>query len=76
MLHLWEVLDFVADGELLDKTDKANLQATCRALRNAGIASEVANKSIHVEGVSPDNFESFSLWLQPRAAGIKDLLGL
>lgn len=68
---LADVLDRLAPR--LDQRERCALQATCSALREAGLHSKVVNWEVIARVRSDDQRASFLLWLEPRAHAVKHL---
>jgi len=69
---LSDVMDFIAP-HLDDQRDRCSMQATCTALRIAGIGSKSVNQTVITRLESDEEESSFLLWLGPRAHGVHHL---
>ena len=70
-IGLADVLDLLAPW--LDQWGRSGLQATCTALREAGMRSKVVNDTIAARVDSDEQRQSFLLWLGPRAHAVRHL---
>ena len=71
-IGLSNVLDLLAPW--LDQRGRCALQATCTALREAGMRSKVVNHTVLPATVTFDKQrQSFLLWLGPRAHAVRHL---